>query len=477
MMNKQDLILGLQNLGLKKGDVVLLHSSYISLGKFEGTPQDVLDAFLEVVGSEGTLAVPAFGNLGVLTVLLREHPDVVLSSCPFGTVAAVGKDAKTLGEDHWKADTAHGEGTPYDVLAKLNGYVCLLGADQDRNTSLHGVEARLELPYLGKTREAEITTPNGDVIKKTYNYYPGPHRDFIGLDSRYRAAGAQKQVRIGDAEVRLILAKDLIELGLKWGKEDPAFVLCDNPSCADCVRQRAAIYASSINKESFKFAVSALLAGRYIPEMIENVKRFGINAIELDYIQGKSALSYPVEKLNAFAAELAAENITISGVRTYVAPVNAELVLEKLAALNVKRIILPGVTDKDVLATLKDNGITLILTYSNLPAVTVSKYFSESIGDGVCFNPAEFVRCDEKPFLGSYRAGRFIKSVEQLDINDAIWTGSAVRLAKGNSEIKELISIFRCRNFSGYMVLGGGVQYPGTLEDAYNDFKHLLENM
>jgi hypothetical protein len=135
------------------------------------------------------------------------------------------------------------------------------------------------------------------------------------------------------------------------------------------------------------------------------------------------------------------------------------------------------VTDKEILSSLKANNITIILTFSNLPAASVAKSFSESNGDGVCFNPAEFVRCDEKPFLVSYRVGRFIKSVEQLDINDAIWTGESTRLAKGNSEIKELISIFRCRNFSGYMVLGGGIKYPGSLEEAYNDFKHLLANM
>ena len=136
-------------------------------------------------------------------------------------------------------------------------------------------------------------------------------------------------------------------VALKWGKEDPAFVLCDNPSCADCVRQRAAIQTDMLNKESFKFAASACLAGRYIPEIIENVKRVGINTIELDYIQGKSILSYPVEKLTLFANELATEEIAVSGVRTYVTPVDSQDLLEKLAALNVKRIILPGVTIGD----------------------------------------------------------------------------------------------------------------------------------
>ncbi|MBR4125558.1 MAG: AAC(3) family N-acetyltransferase [Victivallales bacterium] len=236
MLTKKQIATKLRELGLKSGDKVLLHSSTVSLGDVKGGPKAVLDAFLEVLGASGTLLVPIFGRLGVLTDLIREDPRAVKSPCPVGTVAAIGADAEALCHDHWAAETAHAEGTPFHRLAEMGGYICLLGVDQDRNTLLHGIEAMLQLPYLNPVTRT-FTLPNGKEVTKTWKYYPGPHRNFIGLDHRLRAAGVLKELRIGDAEVRLMSAKELWRLGMEWGKEDPAFVLCDNPACADCVKQ------------------------------------------------------------------------------------------------------------------------------------------------------------------------------------------------------------------------------------------------
>ena len=172
-MNKAEIVAGLRGMGLVNGDKVLLHSSLISLGKVDGGPEAVIDAFLEVLGKEGTLLVPVFGALGILTETLKNRPDAVISPCPKGTLAAVGADAEAICKDHWKADTAHGADTPFTRLAEMGGYVCLLGCDQDRNTSLHGVEALLELPYLSDT-VGTFTTPEGETITKTWKYYPGP---------------------------------------------------------------------------------------------------------------------------------------------------------------------------------------------------------------------------------------------------------------------------------------------------------------
>ena len=142
-MTKQEIIAGLQEMGLKQGDKVLLHSSLLSLGQVDGGPDAVIDAFLEVLGKEGTLLVPVFGALGILTETLKKRPGAVISPCPVGTLAALGADAEALCHDHWKADTAHGADTPFTRLIEMDGYVCLMGVDQDRNTSLHGVEALL----------------------------------------------------------------------------------------------------------------------------------------------------------------------------------------------------------------------------------------------------------------------------------------------------------------------------------------------
>ena len=72
-MTKQEIIAALQEMGLKNGDKVLLHSSLLSLGEVEGGPDAVIDAFLELLGSEGTLLVPVFGALGILTETLKKQ--------------------------------------------------------------------------------------------------------------------------------------------------------------------------------------------------------------------------------------------------------------------------------------------------------------------------------------------------------------------------------------------------------------------
>ena len=45
-------------LGLKKGDVVMVHTSLKSMGYICGGAQTVIEALLEVVGNEGTIMMP-----------------------------------------------------------------------------------------------------------------------------------------------------------------------------------------------------------------------------------------------------------------------------------------------------------------------------------------------------------------------------------------------------------------------------------
>lgn len=477
-MTKDFLKEQLRALGLKKGDKVLLHSSYLSLGGVEGGPEKVIDAFLEVLEKEGTLLVPIFGALGILTDVLKNRPDAVIDPCPVGTLAAIGKDAQTLLQDHWKAETAHGANTPFTRLAEKDGYICLLGVDQDRNTTLHGAEALLQLPYLCETK-ASFPTPEGENITKSWKYYPGPHRDFIGIDRYFRESGKMTIGRIGNSQVRLIKAKDLLDIACELGKKDPAFVLCDNPECADCVKQRAAIFADDMKKESFTLSASSRLAGRYIPEMVENLKNAGIDHIELDYVQGKSCTFLPEEKLKKIVRELEEEGIKISALSVEALPDDMEKFLSGMKNCHIQKLIFPVNGMEEGEKAVKA-GFTVLFRNTNETAKKVSLLltkFNEKNAAKACFNPAGFVKANEHPFLGSYRIGRFIKSIAQLDICDAKWDGTATPLAKGNGEIKELISILRCHNFSGTFTLGGSCAYPGTLADAVKNFDNLLKNM
>ena len=479
-MDRKEIAEGLRSLGLTDGSIVLLHSSFLSLGKVKNGPGEVIKAFLDVIGKKGTLLVPAFGQLGVLVEEVKHLPGAIISSCPVGTVAAYGPAAQALCRDHWKAETAHGKNTPYTRLADRGGFICLLGVDQDRNTSLHGIEALLELPYL-KTVTRTFTAPTGKEVTRSYKFYPGPHRDFIGLDRLLLDSGAMKVQRIGNAQVRLIDSAKMFEVLLAAGKECPDLVLCDNPECADCVRQRAAIYADELARESFRLTVSSRLAGRYVPEMIENLKREGISRIELDCIQGQIAANLPAEKLAAAVRELKAENIEVTGIRLPVLPDEPEKLAEKLRQAEIGRVVMPLAGSAKTVKVLRKAGLEVALCNVAQSAKSAAREFNDLLkkepGILFVFNGANFARAGEGPFGYSYRVGRFIKTIGQLDVADCTWDGTETELAGGNAQVKEMISILRCGNFSGYFCLGGGSAYPGDLAEAADNFRLLLKNM
>ncbi len=479
-MNRKEIAEGLRSLGLKEGSIVLLHSSFLSLGKVKNGPGEVIKAFLDVIGKEGTILVPAFGQLGVLVEEVKHLPGAIISSCPVGTVAAYGPAAKALCQDHWKAETAHGKDTPYTRLADRGGFICLLGVDQDRNTSLHSIEALLKLPYLS-TVSRTFKNPSGKEVTREYKFYPGPHRDFIGIDRLLLDSGAMKVQRIGNAQVRLIDSAQMFEVLLAAGAECPDLVLCSNPECADCVAQRAAIYADEMARESFKLTVSSRLAGRYVPEMIENLQREGISRIELDYLQGKICAQLPAEKLAAAVRELKAEKIEVTGIRLPTVPDEPAKLAEKLRQAEISRVIMPLSGAADAVAVLKKAGMEVSLVNTSETAKAVAREFSVMLKKNpsmlFTFSAVDFARAGEHPFLYSYRVGRFIKTIGQLDIADCTWDGTATELAGGNAEIKELISILRCGNFSGYFCLGGGSVYPSDLTEAADNFRVLLQNM
>lgn len=55
---KDDIVNELKKIGLKKNDVVMVHTSLKSMGYVCGGAQTVIEALLEVVGEEGTVMMP-----------------------------------------------------------------------------------------------------------------------------------------------------------------------------------------------------------------------------------------------------------------------------------------------------------------------------------------------------------------------------------------------------------------------------------
>lgn len=478
-MEQSEIERGLRDLGLKRGDIVLVHSSLSSLGHVEGGAQAVVDALLAVLGETGTLVVPTFGMLGRVTEVVRNDPRAVHSGHPLAGVAAIGPDARGICRDHTLAETAHGPGTPYLRIAEMGGYVCLLGVDQDRNTTLHTVEELLRLPYL-KDRTVTFSTPDGEVTR-TVRRFPGPHRDFLGLDRLLRDHGVIRIGRIGNAVVRLMSSRRLIDTCLEIGRRDPAFVLCDNPSCEDCRSQLADIWRDRLKSESFTLVASSGLAGRNVIEMISGLHAAGVDCIELDTVGDSPVHLLANPDFASVVRALREGGTEVTAVRCPSPIPDFEHLLDRMLRVDVRRLVMPLTHHApDQAQAAAERGITVSFFNSGRGSEAISKGLLE-LADGdapvrFTFNAANFARVGEKPFLHSFRQ-KLHRYVDQIDLEDATFDGTTRLLGQGNAEIKEIISALRCRSFAGPMVLTSANDELGDVRDAAERFHALLEAM
>jgi aminoglycoside 3-N-acetyltransferase len=479
-MTRSDIAADLRQLGLAAGDIVLLHSSLASLGPVEGGAEAVVEAFLEVLGEAGTLVAPVFEpGLGLIAEAIERHPRAVRSLHPLACVAAIGREAEELCRDHWKAETAHTHDTPYLRIAQKGGYVCLLGVDQDRNTTLHTAEALLQLPYLN-TETRSFNTTEGSVTR-SWAFFPGPHRDFIGLDPLLRASGRMKLGRIGKAVVRLIRSQDLIDLAVAAGRKNPAFVLCDNPNCPDCIPQRAALRKARFAREPFTVAASAALAGEFTEEIAVRCQEAGIGAVELDALRRRPLAMFRPPAIAEALRSLRAQGLQVLALRTTVVSSRVLELIGLAREHQVARVVLPLSREAQHYAqAAREAQVGISFFNSDLDSDTCSEILLHlrelGLPAGFTFNAANFARGGELPFLVSYKK-KLRRFVDQLDVVDGTYDGLPQRLACGNAEVKEMISILRCASFCGPMVLGAGNRPAATLAETAARFATLLEQM
>lgn len=126
--------------GLKKNDVIMLQSSWRAFIGFQGSPKDVIDTILEIIGEEGTLLMPTFsGNikhidlyrdnskLGAISEEFRKMDNVKRSSDSFFPISGLIKDADAFLEDHINSKKPFDEYSPFGKLLKKDGKLVFLG--------------------------------------------------------------------------------------------------------------------------------------------------------------------------------------------------------------------------------------------------------------------------------------------------------------------------------------------------------------
>ena len=238
------------DLGLKSGMTVMVHSSLNQVGWTVGGPVTVIRALLDVLGTAGTLVMPAespnvsdpstwndprvrqewYGairdnlpvfdprttptTMGAIPEAFRTYPGTQRSNHPLVSVCANGRQAQEVTKDH-ALQFSEGQGTPLEKLYELSAYTLLLGVGFDRCSSLHYAESLV--PNRRTTISRFPIVQNGErvwVEKLDMAYDNGVHFPVVG--NQFAEARSVCAGRVGSADSSLFSTRDLVDFAKSY---------------------------------------------------------------------------------------------------------------------------------------------------------------------------------------------------------------------------------------------------------------------
>lgn len=252
VFNKKDLVKDLINLGLKNGDVVIVHTSLKSIGYVCGGTQTVIEALIEVVGVEGTIVMPTqswknldpengvhwevdkkdwdkirecwpaydkkltpTNTMGAVAEAFRQWPGSIRSNHPARSICAWGKYAEYIAKEH-SLSNIFGDGSPIGKLYELDAKVLLIGVGYDKNTSIHLADARATYPNKHNCVEHSAILENGIRVWKEYITLYVDGEDFEEIGKAFEEEHIVNIGKIGNAESRLMNQRDIVDFAVGW---------------------------------------------------------------------------------------------------------------------------------------------------------------------------------------------------------------------------------------------------------------------
>ena len=247
MIDEKDLVDGFKKLGLDKGNFVLVHSSFKSLGEVSGGPQVVIDALLKCIGKNGTLLMPTFNfdfsnkgisfdvrnipsQMGIITELVRKNPKSKRTMDPIYSFSILGKLSDFLGGIQY--ENSYDKDSMFAKLRELNGKIMIIGLKYNNSmTFFHHVEEMQHVDYRkNKQFSGLVTNHNGVTSEDSITLYVrdlerGVITEVERMGKILENEGFVQVRKIGNSTVKLMKANDVYQRTIQEMKKNP-YILC-----------------------------------------------------------------------------------------------------------------------------------------------------------------------------------------------------------------------------------------------------------
>lgn len=234
---KQELTEAIKAVGVKTGDLVFCHSNVGYLGMPEGAKnknealQVILDSILDVIGEQGTLAVPTFtysfssgemydplnspSNCGMFSEYVRCLPSSIRSNDPSVSVACIGRLALDMTKD--LPENSYDSNGFFGRFYDNGGKILNINFDAG-STFLHFVERELSVPYrfdkefTGQIVEDGIIKKSKSIIWVRDLDVEGSEANFERFNSVAVSKGLYKKQSVGRGSIGSITASNAYAL-------------------------------------------------------------------------------------------------------------------------------------------------------------------------------------------------------------------------------------------------------------------------
>ena len=253
----------LADVGVKKGDTLLVHSSLSACGHIVGGAKTIIEAIIEAIGPDGNFFVPTFQRsecylnginkrwdhrpsdcrdraseavrwVGALPLeFMRLYPDAPRGLHISHSWAGWGPRAAEVLSHQAEDEPPFSDNSCPMVVKDMGGRILLFGSPVGHTSFVHCFETHFDLPGLGPSYY-DVRLADGTITWKFVpKGLPGP-REFYSKDENARffreavARGLEiRRTTLGVGELKLIDCRQFWEIGSALVAEDPRIIIGD----------------------------------------------------------------------------------------------------------------------------------------------------------------------------------------------------------------------------------------------------------